>query len=169
MRTKHFLCCLALLAVCFTACKKDDDKKSITYPAMGATGDNILSDHVTEMTTMRGPEFNYSMKADVPEGMSLKIILKGGFNASWGYSPFPPPVNWTVGPFDYDPETEICTQTFTVTESGKPNDFALNAYDPFDEYGQTQITDQSYIMVEYYENGATTPTKTKTMKVISSY
>jgi hypothetical protein len=143
---------------------------SINYPATGEGGDNILSDHVIELITSRGPDgCSYSMTADVPEGMSLKIILKGGFYASWAYSMDSPPVNWTMGSLDYDPETGIQTQIFTVKESGKPNDWVLFAHDPFDEYGQTQITDKSYIMVEYYENGATTPTKTKTMKVISSY
>ncbi|MCL2511183.1 MAG: hypothetical protein FWF09_03945 [Bacteroidales bacterium] len=142
---------------------------SITYPATGASGDNILSEYVTEVTTLRGPEYNYSMKADVPEGMSLKIVLKGGFYASWYYSNTPPPINWTVNFPDYDSETQIFIQTFTVTEGGKPNDLAIQAYDPIGLDGQTQITDQSYIMVEYYENGSVTPTKTKTMKVISSY
>ena len=134
---------------------------------MGASGDNILSDHVTEMTTTRGPDLNYSMKADVPEGFSLKIVLKGGDYGSWIHSA--PPINWTMGSLDTDPDTGIQTQKFTVTESGKPNDWAVGAYDPFGEYGQSLITDKSYIMIEYYENGSTTPTKTKTMKVISSY
>ena len=140
---------------------------SITYPAMGASGDNILSDHVTEMTTTRDPDVNYSMKADVPDGFSLKIVLKGGDYGSWVHSS--PPINWTMGPLDIDPVTGIYTQGFTVKESGKPNDWAVGAYDPFDQYGQSQITEKSYITVEYYENGAVTPTKTKTMKLISSY
>ena len=141
----------------------------ITYPATGVAGDNFLSDHVTEVKTQRGPVFDYCLKADLPEGLSLKIVLRGGFYGSWCYSSYPPPLNWTVSDLDYDPVTQTYTQVFTVKESGKPNEFALNAYDPVGENGQTQITDKSYITVEYYENGATTPTKTKTMKVISSY
>jgi hypothetical protein len=142
---------------------------AITYPETGISGDNILSDHVTEMTTMRGPVFNYCMKADVPAGLSLKIILKGGNYGSWSFGSNAPPINWNKGELEYDPSTGIDSQVFNVIESGKPNEFPLNAFDPFGEFGQTLITDQSYIKIEYYENGATTPTKVKTLKIISSY
>jgi len=142
---------------------------SITYPKTGTHGDNILSDHVTEMTTSREPVFNYCMKADVPNGYSLKIILKGGNYGSWAFGTNAPPVNWHKGELEYNPDTKEDKQIFTVIESGKTNELPINAFDPFGDFGQSLITDKSYITIEYYENGAVTPTKVKTLKLISPY
>jgi hypothetical protein len=122
---------------------------SVTYPATGSFGVNILSDDVISLTVGK----TYSMKAEVPEGLNLKIILKG--NIIWGYSLWPAPVNWDISIFD---EANM-SQIFTVAESGKPSDVT------FIVLPSQTITEQSYIIVEYYENGATAPTKIKTLEV----
>jgi hypothetical protein len=119
----------------------------ITYPATGLYGVNILSDDVTEVQlTNNGPgapRFIGSMKADVPTGLSLTIVLSGG---TWGYSTSPGPSNWTVSAYDNNTQS----QKFTVTESGKISDLEL-----------AFLSTPPYITIEYYENGDTTPTKTK--------
>ena len=113
---------------------------SIKYPATGSHGVNILSDGVSEVK-----EQSYcSMSAEVPLGLSLKIILKGdGWWCSLGNI-----INWT-------PSSNY--SVFTVTESGKISDLLLVPFilDP----------NQSVVNIEFYENGATTPTKTKLLHI----
>ncbi|MDR0606324.1 MAG: hypothetical protein LBG80_18765, partial [Bacteroidales bacterium] len=120
----------------------------ITYPASGSHGLNILSDDVTSVQSGVGHS-SYSMKADVPEGFSLKIIIKNG---RWFYVSLPAPLNWTVS--EYDQNTK--TQVFTVTESGKPNDLLF-----IPDEGILDEDGNQYITIEYYENGTATPSKTK--------
>ena len=119
----------------------------ITYPATGKYGANILSDEVTSVNRY---EASYSMKADVPEGMRLTIVLKDG---SWFYTAIPAPLNWQVSEYD----DNNLRQEFVVIESGKPCDL---------EFSPDTKSDESYITIEYYENGATTPTKTKKLYVL---
>lgn len=117
--------------------------KMITYPNVGSNGPNILSDSVT---TIHSRSTNhYSMKAILPAGTSLKIIIKGGL---WYYSVAPSPVNWTVSQYNATAKT----QEFTVTENDKPNDINM-------------MFDPGNITIEYYENGATTPTRVKQLTV----
>ena len=120
---------------------------SVTYPATGSFGVNILSDDVTFLTI----DNDYSMKAEVPEGLSLTIVLK-----SEAASPYYPwgielssPFNWAITTYDFDTQS----QQFTVKEGGKISDLRL------------VIGHAPYIIVEYYENGATAPTKIKTLEV----
>lgn len=120
-----------------------EPKTFITYPETGKHGLNILAEEVTSVKandTIGNPVF-YSMKAELPEGTSLKIMLKGGM---WGYVGLPAPENWTVSEYD---QTTL-SQVFTVTRSGISNDLKINI-----EAGE--------ITVEYYENGATVPTRVK--------
>jgi len=121
----------------------------ITYPATGLHGDNILSDAVTSVT-----EFSfYSMKADLPEGQSLKIVVKDGLCSHIGSSL----LNWDV---DYNLDHTLRRKEFTVKESGKPNDVGVMLHD-----GTLDQNNQPYITIEYYENGSTTPTKVKRLEV----
>ena len=121
----------------------------ITYPATGLYGVNILSDDVTEIEVPSpgpGVHFTCSMRADVPLGLSLVIILKSE-DAEWFYEMMPnAPINWTIGEYYSNPQH----QKFTVTESGKMSDLNFGVF-----------TTPSNITIEYYENGDTTPTKTK--------
>lgn len=115
-----------------------EPKTFITYPESGSHGINILAEDVTVIKAFNGhsTENNfYSMKAEMPEGTSLKVVLKEGL---WYYRNLPAPENWTVGGYD----NVIRSQVFTVSQSGTPNDLAIGF-----EAGE--------ITVEYYENGAT--------------
>ena len=120
-----------------------EPKTFITYPETGKHGLNILAEEVISVKandSIGKPVF-YSMKAELPEGTSLKIMLKGGM---WGYVGLPAPENWSVSEYD---QTTL-SQAFTVTRSGIQNDLKINI-----EAGETTI--------EYYENGAMVPTRVK--------
>ena len=115
--------------------------KTITYPVSGIHGLNLLND--TVKTFKSGAA--YSMKADLPQGTTLKIVIKGK-KYSWGYGIAPAPVNWTVGVYN----DATSSQEFVVTESNKSNDIYL-----------TLNSSTDAVTMEYYENGAIVPTKTK--------
>lgn len=119
--------------------------KQITYPVSGVHGLNILTDtvHVCK------PSTPYSMKADLPKGMSLRIVIKGG-SGHWSYAIAPAPVNWTVGVYNSTTQS----QQFDVTESNKLNDIYVQF---------SRVTDP--ITIEYYENNAIVPTKTKVITI----
>ncbi|MDD5184375.1 MAG: hypothetical protein PHS84_03840 [Paludibacter sp.] len=125
--------------------------KFITYPKIGSSGLNILSDSVTVIepySSYADPHTFYSMTANLPEGTSLRIILKGN---KWYYVAIPVPVNWTVG--TYNESTKV--QEFTVTNRDSPNNIAM-------------MFEEGTVTIEYYENGATTPTRVKELTVSSS-
>jgi hypothetical protein len=118
----------------------------ITYPERGETGFlNVLSDNVTEVTAdVPGLHYEYSMTAIVPKGQGVKIVLKDGLWYAGG--------SWyeTV----YDETNKI--QEFTTIEDQDANTGVICFFNgTFDE------DNKEYITVECYENGATTPTKTK--------
>ena len=121
-----------------------EPKTFITYPETGSHGLNILAEDVTVIKAYNGHSTKnnfYSMKAELPEGTSLKVVLKEGL---WYYRSLPAPENWTVG--SYDEATR--SQVFTVAQSGVPNDLRI-----------TVVAGE--ITVEYYENGANVPTRVK--------
>ena len=128
----------------------------ITYPKVGKYGLNILADGFVEATQIGDKLVKYSLSADLSAGNShLKIVIRtikedeapnirfiwGGFEAAT------PEDNWLTTRYD----TIMRGNTFTVYESGKRADL--------------RVTFESDCMIEYYENGATTPTKVKTIKV----
>jgi hypothetical protein len=119
-------------------------KTFITYPDTGSHGINILAEDVNVIKAYNGHDtINnfYSMKAELPEGTSLKVVLKEGL---WYYRSIPAPENWTVG--NYDGVTR--SQVFTVTQSNVPNDLRIAVV-------------AGKITVEYYANGASVPTRVK--------
>ena len=123
----------------------------ITYPPIGLYQDNILSDYVTEVNAHILPNYqDYDMTADVPEGQNVKIILKGGF---WSASV----LNWEKTEYDGINKT----QEFITTWKGE-NHALIEFYD-----GTLEADGEKYITIEYYENGATTPTKVKKLMLIS--
>jgi hypothetical protein len=125
----------------------------ITYPAQGRYGDNILSE---ETASVIAGEY-YSMSADIPSGFSLKVVLKGGL---WAYSTFPPPTNWNISVYNYTTET----QDFTAIEGGKTSDLHF-----YPSHGRLNNTDNKYYTtIEYYENDATTPVRTKQLEIITN-
>lgn len=123
----------------------------ITYPAEGIYGANILSDDVTEIYAYN-PKLHdaYSMKAELPEGFNLKIVIKDGY---WSYMSNPLPINWFVNFYDGITKSQI----FSVIEGGKPNDLRFCP-----ESGDSS----GFITIDYYENDADEPTKTRKVKVL---
>lgn len=115
--------------------------KLITFPVSGLHGLNLLFDTATTYN----PDIKYSMKANLPQGTSLKIVIRGPKN-SWGYAVAPAPQNWTVSTYNI----LSSSQEFEVTESNKPNDILISLNNSAE-----------FITLDYYENGATSPTKTK--------
>jgi len=134
----------------------------ITYPPTGTWGDNILSDDVTSVEYYSYDLKNYySMKADVPEGLSLKIVLRG---RCWTYVGIPVPLNWNVSQYNQIDQY----QEFTVIESGKPNDLGFLAYKGGGNGITTPMLDENYlpyILIEYYEGATITPTKVKKLYI----
>lgn len=119
----------------------------IVYPARGLYGQNILSDEFTALDQPYSSSGDVcgSARAEVPKGFSLKIVIRG---ENWYIEGSPrPPINWTVS--DYNHNT--LSREFTVTESGSFSDmlFLRHSNNP------------SPVTIEFYENGATTPTKVK--------
>ncbi len=118
-----------------------EPKTFIAYPEKGKYDINILADGVNVIDE----RIFYSLKADLPLGTSLKVVLRNGM---WYYGSLPGPENWNVEIYDFATKSQV----FTVTQSGVPNDLAIRF-----EGGE--------ITVEYYENGATTPTRVKQLVV----
>ena len=121
---------------------------TITYPEEGTYGINILSDEVTEVWCTY-PETNYSVIADVPQWQTLKIVIKDCMH-SVIYA-----INWNLSV-----PTRICTE-FTIIESGKISDAEVSFSYDFDP--ENPLNDA---IIEFYENGATIPTKTKQLKLL---
>ena len=124
--------------------------KIITYPVAGDYGLNLLNDTVSRIPL----NTKYSFKANLPEGTDLRIVMKGNKNV-WGYAIAPAPLNWLVS--NYNNATQ--SQEFKVIESNINNDLYIS-------FGN--ILDFTTITIEYYENGATTPTRIRTIEVGST-
>lgn len=116
--------------------------KIITYPAEGDQGLNLLHDTITVIE----PNQFYSLKAELPIGTSLRVRIKEGI---WSYVALPAPLNWTASLYDNVEKS----QWFTVGEAGVSNNLSIS----FPNSGD--------VTVEYYENQATTPTKSKVISV----
>jgi len=129
----------------------------ITYPATGLYGANILSDNVTFVQADASVYVGYSVKADVPKGMTLKIVIKSPENPGIPGITYSTILNWNMKIMDGTINRYF---ELTVLESGKPSDAKLTII--IREY----VRPGDSIMIEYYENGATTPTKTKVLQVL---
>lgn len=116
--------------------------KLITYPALGSFGSNVLHDTVSVVEQGK----SYSLKANLPTGNKLKVVIK---NSLWHFVAIPAPLNWTYT--TYNEATKY--QEFTVTEAGKPNDLDI------------RFATKGKVLIEYYENSALVPTKTKEITV----
>jgi len=125
----------------------------ITYPASSNwEWDNILSDHVTEVKPSLFPDHDnsYTMTANIPEGQFVKIMLKGGY---WSRMA----TNWYETGYDAINKT----QEFTAIGNGQNCDASILFFN-----GTLDDNGEEYITIEYYENGATTPTKVKKLMLI---
>ena len=134
--------------------KPEDDitySGEITYPKYGKYGFlNILADDFVEATPNNNTLVEYSLNADVPVGAGLKIVIRSLHEdprVEWGGF-YPSSIeNWYATYWDQ----KLRGNTFTVYESGKP--------------AQGMVTFIADCIIEYYENGATTPTKVKEIKM----
>jgi len=54
-----------------------------TYPATGKYGPNILAEGFVEAKKTEFGRFEYSVRADLPEGASLKVVIKPAKPASF--------------------------------------------------------------------------------------
>jgi len=140
-----------------------DPASAITYPDSGDFGLNILSDAVSSISCQTSP-FDpapyYSMKAEIPLGLSLKIVIKAekGSNGnpqiqdSWKS-------NWLYRNL-YEPDLKWCAE-FVQEKHGMPSDLKIG----FTLY---PIVSDQFITIEFYENGSTTPAKVKKLYLTDS-
>ncbi len=118
----------------------------IVYPESGAGGLNILDKAKTEYTAG-----DYSMKAILPEGSSLKVKISG---QNWFFPAFQEGTGWTFTDWNFADNSRI----FTATRAGEV-DFKVM----FEAYIDSSWSNQVNIYV--YENGATEPTWQKVINV----
>ena len=123
----------------------------ITYPQFGKYGfQNILADDFVEAVPFSDNQVEYSVSVDVPVGASLKIVIKTIHEDSlfhWGVYAAHTIENWHVSTYD----NVSRSNTLTVYESGKT--------------AHVIVQIDTDCMIEYYENGANTPTKVKIIKL----
>lgn len=110
----------------------------IEYPVSGANGPNILSQENPFY-----PEGDYSMKAIIPEGYSLKVKIAG---PNWFYPAFQENTGWTVSDYNDADQSRI----FTASRTGEIDFKILIASDTL-----------RFPTVYIYENNATEPTRIK--------
>ncbi len=115
-------------------------KYIIEYPETGLYGKNILS----LSDTIYNGEF-FSLAANLAEGTSLKIKIKGYDSAIWYYS-LGSSNNWSITGFDFNTKS----QEFTAIESGHSCDLKM-------------LFDGGKFLIEYFEMGASSPTRIKTI------
>ena len=153
MKIKHLLFVILAAGLFFTCDKTSENLEVITYPETGKYGINILADGVA-MVNQTGSlgRFEYSVRAELPTGnSSLKIVIrnaKTGYEYAWGEIVQGYEENCVFSSWDKNLEGNI----LTVFESGKPAD--------------ARVFFSNDCIIEYYENGATEPTKVKEIKVI---
>jgi hypothetical protein len=114
--------------------------EGIEYPSTSNIGENILNDAVTSIDAY----VKYSLATILPNGASLTIKMSGGI---WYYR-VDNNLNWNVSSFDFNNNS----QSFT-------SDQDVNSCDLQIEFEPGIIT------IEYFENGATSATKTKQLTV----
>ena len=92
------------------------------------------------------------MKANMPKGTNLRVVIKGDkvWSVTDNYSAYT--VNWDVSPYN----TTTKSQEFTIKQSNEINDLY------FSFYTNSIYTD---ISIEFYENNAQTPTRVKNITV----
>ncbi len=121
---------------------------SIQYPEFSEYGENVLHGDKSLLDNST----DYSLSAYLPRGSSLMVKLSGGI---WFYRVSPNgPLNWNVSDYNQDAKT----QTFTAIESGAFCDLSIQ----FGFYADSSNLGGG-ILMEYFENGSETATKSKTV------
>ena len=126
----------------------------IEYPEYSDYGENILFNGKSNFKT----NYGYSLAANLPVGVRLEIILKGGM---WYYQVMPNgPVNWKVSQYNFTENSQV----FTAIESGKKCDLIIEfetLYTNGNDTIKSTLAVKDSIIVEFYENLMEIPTKTK--------
>ena len=143
-----------LLVVCLLSCDHDENQP-ISYPETGFYGDNILLQEKTEFTKEQN-----SFQCKVPKGKSIAIKITGKTavfttggdvpsipSGIWYYDPGTVN-NWAITNFDFS----TFTQTFTSIDGGLTCDAKMRF-------------DKGTFQIDYFENGSSAPTFTKTITV----
>ncbi len=112
----------------------------IEYPETGMYGRNILY----PSDTVYSGKF-FSLAANLAEGTSLKIKINGFDSAMWFYA-LGSSYNWSITIFDDSTKS----QEFTAIESDHSCDLNM-------------LFDNGKFLIEYFEMGASSPTRTKTI------
>jgi len=123
---------------CGGPCKKC----SIIYNKTGVYGDNAFK----KDTLIASQGVNYSLQAEIPDGSTLKVIMKNnnsGTSNIWAYS-VGTVVGWAVQSYDSNNNQQI----FSALNKGNCD-------------LQLVFLGSGIATIEFYENGAQTPTRIK--------
>ncbi len=117
------------------------------YPETSDYGINILHLERDSFPMSNG----LSLAAELPEGTSLRIVLKGGM---WWYRFAPEgPKNWEISRYNESSRQ----QEFTASSPGGNSDVSLEF--------EVQTGIQKNYTIEYYENGAELPTRIREITI----
>ena len=162
-----------------------DQSSVITYPETGKYGPNILAEGFLEAKKTEEGRFEYSVKAEIRSGSNLKIVIKPAKLASYVCLNILPSTHHLCGA-KFNEQHEICPECGGVKTIREEANESLGWNQGSDEnwvvtnvgskftctvYESGKRADASVIfggdcIIEYYENGATEPTKIKEIKVI---
>ena len=124
----------------------------ITYPESGRHGYNLLAPGITTYEV----DEDYSLAAELEEGSSLKVRIIG-FN--WVFSIGQTETGWHVGDWEnLQPDLLDSGREFTSARVGAL-DFEIILREGFGSV----VTDE--LTFEIYENGSSTPTRVKVIKI----
>jgi len=143
MKAKTIVFWSLFLLIFSTACEKKNT--DISYPAEGIYGTNIFKTDSVDITASGnypGTYIYYSMRAELASDASLKIMVKRKSGDILRFSSSSN-LNWSVDA--YDDSTKIYAFGQSVCD--------MKVY--FQYRGSAEI--------EFYENGSSTPTRTKTI------
>lgn len=143
---KHYpLTILCILLIIIPACEKDESS-FIIYPDNGLYGKNILKIDALDISSSPDGNntFDYSMRAELPDGSSLKVIMnKTMSDPLWGYNSSSR-IGWSI-----DESNEY-------SGSGQ-----LVAYGPVTCDLRIFFFEMGSIEIRIYENEAEEPTRIK--------
>ncbi|MBN2524470.1 MAG: hypothetical protein JXB24_14445 [Bacteroidales bacterium] len=139
---------VSLTLIFGTSCEKDNT--DILYPEEGIYGENILQDDSVEIKHSEPNSlwYYYSVRAELPEGTSLKVVMThtGNPNASWSYLSSTR-IGWSI---------EGMHETY-------PRSQQFVAYGPVACDLRIEFLNTGSAEITIYENKAETPTRTKSI------
>jgi hypothetical protein len=134
-----------MLLAMLLSCEKEPEK-DIYFPVTGIYGENILStDSIPIQASNYSMHISYSMRAELPDGASLKIIMKktGGIGGVWSYD-MNTKTGWSINDF-----------------SGVQQQFV--SYGPGVSEVAIHFFEIGIASIEIYENGSEEPFRIKSI------